>query len=165
MNREMALNEVRQRRKSAAERYRPDKVELLLIAEAPPADPDRYFYFDNVRDHDSLYRYVVREVLGAEPERDNKPQLLEALRQAGVFLIDLKPDPVDGSPLRALVEDLVNRVAKLSPTRIVLIKATVWDAAYMSLASAGLPVSPERIPFPGSGQQRRFQEAFRRAMK
>jgi hypothetical protein len=42
----------------------------------------------------------------------------------------------------------------------VLIKATVYDAAFEPLAKAGLPVVDEPVPFPGSGQQRRFEKAF-----
>jgi hypothetical protein len=46
----------------------------------------------------------------------------------------------------------------------VRIKATVYDAAYCHLKSAGLPVSDVRVPFPGSGRQRQFVEAFSRAV-
>jgi hypothetical protein len=31
--------------------------------------PDRYFYFEAVRDHDSLFRHVVRAILAIEPSR------------------------------------------------------------------------------------------------
>jgi len=46
----------------------------------------------------------------------------------------------------------------------VLIKASVFDAAYYHLKAAGLPVSDVRVPFPGSGRQRQFLEAFGRAV-
>jgi hypothetical protein len=36
--------DVRRRRAEAARKYQPDPVRLLLIAEAPPAATDRYFY-------------------------------------------------------------------------------------------------------------------------
>jgi hypothetical protein len=41
------------RRDAAARRYRPETIQLLLIAEAPPSALDRYFYFEDVPDHDS----------------------------------------------------------------------------------------------------------------
>jgi hypothetical protein len=100
-----------------------------------------------------------------EPTRENKPVLLAQLRDRGVFLIDLKQDPVDGTALSSYVPDLVRRVRELQPERIVLIKATVYDAAYAALAAAGLPVSSVRVPFPGSGQQKAFEEAFARATR
>jgi hypothetical protein len=154
----------RQRRAEAARRYKPEKVKLLLVAEAPPADPERYFYFPEVKERDSLFRYVVREVLGEEPIRENKPELLQRLSDEGVFLIDLRLDPVDGSPLAEGVPDLITRCSELAPDRIVLIKATVYDTRYKSLLAAGLPVVNVRIPFPDQGWQARFQIAFRQAL-
>lgn len=147
-------------RAQAAERYRPDRIKLLLIAEAPPAAHDRYFYFHDVDAHDSLFRHVTRSLLPIEPTRENKAELLTQLRDRGVFLIDLKPDPVDDTPLNSYVPELLRRVRELNPDRIVLIKATVHDAAYAALTAAGLPVSSVRVPFPGSGQQKAFERAF-----
>src|SRR3954467_10612986 len=82
----------RERRRAAAERYRPDVVDLLLVAEAPPSALDRYFYFEDVLTHDSLFRHVVRGVLGETPSRDKAPYLDE-LRERGVFLVHLSDDP------------------------------------------------------------------------
>ena len=76
----------RRRRQSAAARWRPADVDLLLVAEAPPSALDRYFYFEDVRTHDSLFRHVVEAVLGERPTRDKAPYL-DALRERGVFLI------------------------------------------------------------------------------
>jgi hypothetical protein len=152
------------RRQQAAARYQPAVVDLLLVAEAPPSSPDRYFYFVDVREHDSLFRYVCRVILGEEPTRQGKHALLEELKRRGVFLIDLKQTPVDTSPLSDYVPALIDRCRELSPRRIVLIKATVFDAAYRALAAAGLPVVDIRVPFPGSGRQRQFLEAFGRAV-
>ena len=78
-------------------KYKPDKIRLLLIAEAPPSSPDRYFYFEDVR----------------EDHRDQG----------------------------------------------------VYDVVHDPLVEAGLPVVPVRVPFPGSGQQRRFVEAFEKALE
>ena len=64
-------NEARRRREQAAAKYRPEVVELLLIAEAPPSALDRYFYFDGVTRHDSLFGHVARAVLGIEPSRSD----------------------------------------------------------------------------------------------
>lgn len=156
----------RSRRVQAADRYRPDRIRLLLIAEAPPAAQDRYFYFHDVASHDSLFRHVVRSLLHpVDVTRENKPELLAQLREQGVFLVDLKPDPVDGTPLESYVPDLLRRVQELDPDLIVLIKATVYDAAYSALAAAGLPVSSVRVPFPGSGQQKAFEQAISAALR
>jgi hypothetical protein len=155
----------RERRARAARRFRPDVVKTLLVAEAPPSASDRYFYFTDVRTQDSLFRYVTRVALGLEPTRENKGELLNALMQRGFFLIDLSPDPVGTRTLTEQVPELVTRCRNLDPRRIILIKATVYDAAFAALRRAGLPVVDVRIPFPGSGQQRRFEAAFRRALE
>ena len=155
----------RRRRYRAARRYRPENVQLLLVAEAPPASLDRYFYFPDVRAHDSLFRHVASEILRREPSRENKAELLRLLRDAGVFLIDLKLDPTDGSPLAGHVPSLLRRVRRLQPDKVILIKATVYDAAYRPLRDAGFPVVDVRVPFPGSGQQARFRKAFRTARR
>ncbi len=152
------------RRRDAADRYKPAKVDLLLVAEAPPSSLDRYFYFTEVREHDSLFRYVCRVLLGREPKRESKHEPLEELRDRGVFLIDLNETPMDGTPLATFVPALVDRCRELTPNRIVLIKTTVFDAAQGALKSAGLPVSDVRVPFPGSGRQREFVDAFGRAI-
>jgi hypothetical protein len=157
--------QARARRKLAAREYKPKRVDVLLVAEAPPRALDRYFYFPDVRVQDSLFRYVCRALLDREPTREGKPDLLAELRDRGIFLIDLQQEPREGTPLSEFVPELVERCENLNPGWIVLIKATVFDAAYSALAEAGLPVSTVRVPFPGSGQQRRFLEAFDRAMK
>lgn len=164
-----AARRARCRRARAARKYRPAQIELLLVAEAPPGvkpgEPERYFYFEDVEKHDDLFRYVVRGVLGDEPTRRGKKELLSKLRDEGVHLIDLKRDPLDGSALAGHVPDLVRSCKRLKPKRIILIKTNVYDLAFSALREAGLPVVDERIPFPGSGQQKRFEKAFARAVK
>ena len=156
----------RRARASAAARYQPAQIAVLLVAQAPPNDLGRYFYFEEVTEHDWLFRGVVRAVLEVEPSRAEKRRQLAELKRVGVFLIDLKPDPVeDDSDLAAYVPALVDRCRALKPTRIILIKTDVYDAAYAALAAAGLPVVNERVPFPSSGQQTRSLVAMRRAFR
>jgi hypothetical protein len=148
------------RRRAAADRYRPTHVSLLLVAHAPPQSVERYFYFEQVREKDDLFRYVVKGLFGSVPERSDKAAWLGRLRDADVFLIDLLERPYDGSDLASHVPGLVERVRQLDPDHVVLVKVDVFDAAYRSLRRAGLPVVAQRIPFPGSGQQRRFEAGF-----
>lgn len=154
-------------RAAAAARFKPHRIRLLLVAEAPPSEEDRYFYFEDVAIHDSLFRYVVRLTLGLQPTRENKTELLGKLREAGVFLIDLCLDPghPDTSELRGCVPDLLGRAVALAPDHIILIKAPVYTAAFVPLKRAGLPVVDARIPFPGSGHQREFEGAMSGALR
>jgi hypothetical protein len=153
-------------RRTAAEKYRPDHIRLLLVAEAPPNDESRYFFFEDVKEQDSLFRYVARGVLGIEPTREDKAWLLSKLQEKGVWLVDVSPQPVHArAELSVHVPELVRRCEELEPDAIVLIKASVFDATYSRLSKAGLPVVNERIPFPGSGRQREFERAFARALE
>jgi len=153
------------RRRLAAAEYKPSSIRLLLVAEAPPEDLARYFYFEDVREHDSLFRYVCRAILEKEPTREGKAELLAELRDAGVFLIDLLEDPQeDERVMPERVSDLVRRCRQLRPTRIILIKVSVYEAAFEALHRAGLPVVNVRVPFPGAGQQRRFMEQMKKAL-
>jgi hypothetical protein len=113
----------RARRDRAARKYRPAAVKLLLVAEAPPSSLDRYFYFEDVSTRDSLFRYIARAILKVEPTRATKPDLLAGLRDRGVFLIDLKREPVsDGrSSLVEEVPGLVRRARRLAPERIIVV--------------------------------------------
>ena len=162
---EMTLKE----RLKAAKKYRPERVRLLLVAEAPPCTLDRYFYFEDVQTQDSLFRYVWEGLTGEKAgDRGLKPAQLAALRDAGVFLIDLHEENVSKPSLKVLsgcVPGLVARCEALDPERIILIKSSVYDSAFESLRDAGLPVVDERLPFPGSGQQRKFLEGFADALE
>jgi hypothetical protein len=157
----MAIEVARERRRAAAERYRPDIVDLLLVAEAPPSALDRFFYFEHVATHDSLFRYVVSGILGETPDRDKAPYLDE-LCARGVFLVHLCEDPFSSrrDVVPGCVPGLVRRCRALRPRRIVLIGAGTYDYAYDALVTAALPVVDIRLPYPGSGQQRRFAEGF-----
>ena len=140
-------------------------MRLLLVAEAPPSSLERYFYFEDVRDQDSLFRHVVRAILALEPLRLEKASELRQLADRRVFLIDLKPEPKrPGETLEAYVPDLVTRARALKPRHVITIKANVCDLAQEPLRAAGLHVVDRRVPFPGSGQQRRFLEIMRDAL-
>jgi hypothetical protein len=155
----------RRLRNAAAAKYRPEVIELLLVAEAPPSSLDRYFYFEEVPNQDSLFRHVVRAVLAIEPSRAEKASELRRLVDRGVFLIDLKPEPkAPGDTLESYVPDLVARAAALTPRQIITIKANVCDLTQPALRAAGLDVVDQRVPFPGSGQQRRFLEGMDTAL-
>ncbi|MDQ1748007.1 MAG: hypothetical protein QOD07_2270 [Frankiaceae bacterium] len=151
-----ARSAARRRREQAAASFRPDHIDTLLVAEAPPSALDRYFYFLDVDVQDSLFRHVVEATLGEKPTRDKQPWL-DALKNAGYFLVDLSPDPFDDARvLRPLVPRLVSRCRDLAPDRVVLIGARLYDLAYGPLHEVRLPVVDVRLPFPGYGQRKRF---------
>ena len=74
----------REQRARAARKYKPANVKTLLVAEAPPSSTERYFYFEHVRVHDSLFRHVANAILGQAPTRNEKANALAQLRERGV---------------------------------------------------------------------------------
>lgn len=156
---------LRERRDAAARKYMPERIDPLLVAEAPPVADDRYFYFENPTSNDWLFTGVAEVLLGRKPGKADKTSALARLRDRGVYLIDLKLDPVDGSDLKYHTPYLVSRCALLRPRRIILIKATVFDAAYESLKMAGLPVVNKRVYFPSTGRQKDFKKQFVEALE
>lgn len=154
------------KRLAAARKHRPDHIRLLIVAEAPPCTLDRYFYFPDVEEHDWLFRYVWEGLTNTKPERDHKAAHLTALAKAGVYLIDLHEDNISQptpAQLAPKVPDLIERCRELNPDHIVLIKSSVYDTAFAALRAANLPAIDVRIPFPASGQQKKFLEGFRKA--
>jgi len=151
----------RRRREQGAARYRPEVVDTLLVAEAPPSALDRYFYFEDVPVHDSLFRHVVQAVLGDRPTREKVPYL-EELRERGWFLVHMSEEPFrDRGVLPPLLPDLLARCELLSPRRIVVVGTRLFDLVHRPMRDAGLPVVDVRLPYPGSGQQRRFLDGMR----
>ena len=66
--------------------------------------------------------------------------------------------------LRRNIETTVALASSLRPEGIVLVKRNVFELLSAPMRHAGLPVlHDDFIPFPGSGQQRRFRERFAQA--
>jgi hypothetical protein len=152
-------------RAEASERHRPEKIRFLLVAETPPKELERYFYFDEVKEHDHLFRNVLPHFLDEKPVKSGKDTQLRKLRELGVYLVDLKPDPCEPGEPADYADDFGARVEALAPENVILIKVNVWEAVAVKLEKAGIKVIDERLPFPSSGQQGNFRLGFRNALK
>lgn len=167
----------------ARSRYLPtDRIEILFIAEAPPADPARFFYFDRVHRHDWLYLALMRVLfadasnLRIEQLREQKPDYLERFRGRGYYLIDAIDQPmptratnaIKRAQLRASLDELVGKVRSLvTPgTRVVLISKSVHEVCGARLKAEGFNViNTEPIDFPSSGRQAHFARKLRRDLQ
>src|SRR6202522_3572400 len=95
-------------------RYKPATVRVLFIAEAPPAFRfNRLFYFEDLRDGDTLFLEMMKTLYGsavgftengfssgssAEGIRGRKSELLARFMREGYFLIDASEEPMpDGA--------------------------------------------------------------------
>ena len=148
----------------AARKHHPNRIRLLLVAESPPADESRYFYFDDAPTPDDLLVAVAGVLFEERPAPDAARDLKE-LRRRGVFVVDLKPDgPRRGEKLGPYVAPLLLNIETLAPEKIVLVGGEAYDAAHAAMKKAGLPVVDVRIPAPASGSEIEFRQAFRKAL-
>ena len=133
------------------ERYRPKKIDILLVGESRPAG-GTFFYLTN----SNLY-YATHEAfqlaLGPMPQGTD---FLELLRDRGVWLYDMADAPVDrlrGRPRRAAVQarvaELVDLLRESRPRLVVAIKKDLAAAVRQALQDAELEVDRLRVrPFP-----------------
>ncbi len=158
----------------ASKRYSPSFVSLLFIAESPPDDQERYFYYPEVEKHDHLWIALMKALYPGEfaesrQERRRKHEWLRRFQKDGFKLVDAfkKPFPRGESSkkrcllLRKQAGALISEVREINPGRVLLIKTTVYDALYEPLRTAGLPILDARLPFPGNGRQGEFHNEFR----
>ena len=161
----------------AREKYIPEDIKYILVAEAPPESLDRFFYFLDVKKSDWLFLGIMQALYPLQKDeyilRKRDPSLKEKLllkfREDGFYLIDLLDYPLsyyDGN-LSDTTNELMKKIKKLSneSTQIILIKANVYDTAFPTLRENGFKVIDKRIDFPASGGQIKFQEKFKAALK
>ncbi len=159
-------------------KYKPETVKYLLIAEAAPDSIDRFFYYENVRQHDylflgvaqALYPELKNNFLASGRSSDLKTSILKTLQANGFYLLDLSELPLSlmTGDLKSQLPTLVKNIKKVVDlkTKIILIKATVYDTVFSYLQQAGIKnVINVRIPFPGQGGQILFQQQFKEAIK
>ncbi|HEY0057488.1 MAG TPA: hypothetical protein VGB56_00050 [Flavisolibacter sp.] len=163
------------RYRKARNKYKPRQVKTLFIAEGPPNSLDRHFYFEDVKQHDSLFLEIMgilypeqkQRYLSSRRDTILKTELLESFQEDGYWLMHLSEIPCNlNAPLPTLVPSLLLRLQKEidKETPIILIKSSLYDLCYKLLVLQGYKVSNERIPFPGSGQQGVFREKVRKAL-
>lgn len=161
----------------AREKYRPEAIKLIFIAEAPPCTEGQFFYFENVTKGDSLFLHIIRavfpdlETLPTKEIRARKEELLYRFCEAGYFLEDsthvVIPKGTSNSKKEAILKDSQADLLKnISPyktnTKFILLSATVFRANHAFLKSSGYKVlNNSIIPFPGSGQQTKFKEGIK----
>jgi hypothetical protein len=163
----------------ARNKYKPDKVSILFIAESPPSSGG-YFYREKAIGKDHLFRETMKALEFWPIDRpmrkgcDKRPMLKE-FRSIGFFLMDTCDIPVDKlqsrqrrlSTLQGALT-LPRRVKPLDPDRILIVKKTVFKPARQALADAGFGdriLNTEPLPFPSHGNQRRYRTMLRRLVK
>lgn len=156
-------------------KYLPEHISVLFVAQAPPDNPKRFFYYENVPEKDYLYVYLSRVFRQDYSNKNNirehnrlvKTLFLEQFRENGFFLMDLCRSSENIDYLISEVPFFMERLMKLEKegrlskeTPIVLIKADVYDSLRHLLKASGYNVQDYRISFPSCGQQPRFYKTM-----
>jgi hypothetical protein len=158
------------------ERYRPEHLRVLLVAESPPDPGDgerRFFYSPELR-ADNLYRGVAQALYG-EHEIDilDKPAVLDRMRADGFWLIDAVDEPINklGSAARARaiaagVPRLAERCVELAPELgVIICHGKVYAAGARPLREAGVVLLHDKpLPFPLGNWRAAFISGFRQAV-
>ncbi|MFC1820584.1 hypothetical protein ACFLZG_05825 [Thermodesulfobacteriota bacterium] len=85
-----------------AEKYRPEVIKTLLVGEAPPPNGQTYFYLPkelnnttSIQNDRSLPATIFCHYFGKRPEGLTEYiQFLNALKNIGVFLVDIYDEPI-----------------------------------------------------------------------
>jgi hypothetical protein len=151
------------------DRYRPERITVLFVAESPPESTDdvRFFYNPRQERWDHMYRAVMTAVF---PEFDYRPgekdRWLHNFKEHGYYLIDATDRPVNrlsaaarhrvlSAAAAGKVVEIKRLVARSTP--ILLVKKNVFALFARPLRDAGYRVLNDRfLPFPSHGHQARF---------
>lgn len=157
-------------------RFMPTQARWVFIAEAPPSDLTRYFYFEHVPSGDSLFLEMMKvlypdSVMPARETRANKLKFLARFRDDGCLLLDAVDYPLGDlgrtGKRRRLRENLPRLIdelqeANVAEAHLVLISIPVYEVCAEPLREAGFRVlNAEPIDFPGSGRQVHFRRKMR----
>jgi len=143
--------------------FRPARVQLLFVGEAPPAS-GRFFYSRN----SGLYRAMRDSFRSVDPGIDDE-NFLAVFRASGCYLIDLCPEPVDrlDSKLREAARQagerfLARKIVQLQPVTIAPVLRSISGHVLRSATHAGWLGQIVHLPYPGRWSRHRnaFIEAL-----
>jgi hypothetical protein len=174
------------------ELYRPSRIRLLFIAEAPPAYRfHRFFYFADVRRMDTLFLEIMKTLYAKEVGyrdgqflpghsaasiRRRKSELLTRFQADGFYLTDAHelpmPDAASSKQKAGLMQGslshLFEKIHTLSGRHsppIVLIGKVTYNVCAAALRNRGFVVlNSAPIDHPARGGQRRFREGLAQAI-
>jgi hypothetical protein len=166
------------------QKYRPQHITKLLIAESPPpaaaVQSSRQFYrSDVVRTDDRLFTNTIRALYPETadlPELEleqHKEQWLRRFQHDGWYMIEAleasQQHAVTKKQRQQRIRDslprLLERVRELAApdTKIILIKSNVYDVAAEPLRQAGFTVlNTELVDYPGRFNQRAYRDKLAR---
>jgi hypothetical protein len=152
-------------REQLREQYRPRRIRILFVGEAPPAS-GRFFY----RADSGLYRAIYETFIIAFPSlRSSNGKFLEAFQRMGCYLVDLCGKPVDRMKptlrrrvCRAGEIRLARALRTLRPEMVVTVVRAIGSNVRRAEAAAKWSGRHFELPYPG--RWHRFRTEFRRKL-
>lgn len=140
----------RNERETLREGFRPKKIRLLFVGEAPPAS-GRFFYSRN----SGLYR-AVREAFQTIDPRVTDDNFLHMFQAAGCYLTDLCPEPVDQldsesrhRARRAAEQVLAGKLIELQPGKVASLLRSIAEHVANAASRVNWQGEILRLPYPG----------------
>ena len=145
-------------RESLRRQYRPERVRILFVGEAPPVS-GRFFY----RRDSGLYRALRVTFFAAFPALP-KDEFLEAFRDFGCYLVDLCGQPVDHlsrgkriSICCAGEARLARTIRTLRPMVIIALVRSIRASVIRAQMMAGWSGVHLELPYPGRWKHHRIE--------
>jgi hypothetical protein len=144
--------------------YRPKRILTLFVGESAPQS-GAFFYYNNT----AMSRNVERAMKAAGLGRGGN--FLECLKAYGWYLDDLVLTPVntlETSLRKKKCQDaqtsLAARILEYRPIAIVSLLLSIKENVEAAANTAGSNAQLFAVPFPGNGQQARFQKEMSRIL-
>jgi hypothetical protein len=149
-----------QEREALRESFRPQRIRILFIGEAPPVS-GRFFYSAN----SGLYR-AMRDVFKAVSPRVNDGNFLTLFHASGCYLTDLSPKPIDHldteSRWQARVAGealLSEKLIRLRPEKIAPVLRAIVSHVANAASRSNWRGEIIELPYPGRWHQYRTEFA------
>jgi hypothetical protein len=143
----------------ARTRFRPERITTLFVGESAPFSGDFFYYGSN-----AMLRHMQRAVEHALGESSD---FLQSFKAYGWYLDDLVLTPVNHLPksLRKAKcldaqKSLADRIQVYRPEAIVSLLIFIKPFVDAAAIAAGSNAPRYTVPFPGMGQQSRFQDVM-----
>lgn len=148
----------RRERETLRESFRPKRIRILFIGEAPPAS-GRFFYSAN----SGLYR-AMRDAFSAVNPRIDDTNFLRLFQASGCYLTDLYPAPVDHLDeklrrrARVAGEDtLSEELMRLRPEKIAPLLRAITNHVKHAAVRAKWRGEIIELPYPGRWHHHRVE--------
>jgi hypothetical protein len=140
------------------QKFRPDKIKLLLVGESPPAN-GKFFYVKS-----AMTTFTSRAFEKAHSVRFGQTSdFLDYFKACGCFLDDIVHFPIDQFPYRERekrlsenVDSLSQRIKTADPFLVVVVLIKIEKYVVEAVGKSTLDPKVRVLPFPGCGHQSKY---------